>query len=645
MRLTRFCLPSKTIGLLLVLGCTSNLAEDLRAGGSALDGGVPLGTCPAGMYGSDQCEPCSVGTYCAAGTTEPVECVQGTWDHDADPRTRCEAWTNCLAGNYIQETGTPGRDRRCVPCEQGRFSIDPNSSECSAWTACGPGYYLRIEGSLDTDQVCSPCPAGTFSDENNLSQCMEWSDCAAGQYVAAEGSASADRKCEVCPGDTFSTTENSPECSSHRGCEPGTFIDSSGSGSMDAACSGCPSGTFSNTPDAESCTAWTDCEPGEFVAELGTATGDRQCEACPPDTESFSTNSGACVAVGECAPGTVELTPATESAPAECEDCEAGQYCAGGTTEAVDCGDGDWDDDADPATPCVEQTMCSPGEYIVSAGDAITDRACDACPSGTFSTMAQSDSCTDWTHCPPGSFVEVAGSSIADRECGDCPSGAFTVSDDEPTCVPWSVCAAPSEYMTQAPSATADRECGSCDAPEVTLLDNADACTIPTFQMQDGVVVMEAESYHLQELNGSNHAWAPLTAQAASGNTCMSVNPNADYQWSENIAADFAPRLDFRVNFTSTGTFYLFLRGDPRSGGVNNDSCFGGIDGSFGPAYDFDDQRDSWSWRQQGFWVGTEGQHIVSVWAREDGFCLDKVVLTSDPTSPTGDGPAESQQE
>lgn len=644
MRAASFCLLTATIALLTVFGCTSDLADGFK-GGDPPDGGTPRGSCPAGQYGNDDCMPCDVGTYCPEGTLEPVDCVAGTWDHDADPETRCEPWTNCLAGSYIADTGTAIRDRRCVVCADGQFTIDPNSPVCSSWTACEPGYHVRIAGTTDTDQICSPCPAGTFTDEPNLAQCAEWNDCAIGEQVKAEGTPGADRQCETCPEGTFSTSENAPGCSSHRGCEPGTFVDSSGSDSTDAACSGCPSGTFSSTMNAESCAEWTDCLAGEFVAELGTATDDRQCEPCPPDTESFGVNSGACVAVGECPPGTVEVTPSTESTPAECDDCEPGQYCAGGSSEAVDCGDGDWDNDEDPATPCVAQTMCSPGEYILAPGDATTDRSCDACPGGTYSSTVQSPSCTEWTSCPPGSYVQMAGSSITDRECADCGSGTFTTVADEPLCVPWSVCAAPSTYVTEEPSATQDRECDSCDAPEVTLSDNSLSCTIPTFQMTDGTVVMEAESYHAQDLNGSNHAWELSAAPLASGDSCMSVNPDADYTWSESIALEYAPRLDFRVNFTSTGTFYLHLRGDPRSGGAGNDSCLAGLNGSFGPAYDFDDAQASWSWRQQGFWVNREGAHVVSVWARDDGFCLDKIVLSTNPNSPSGEGPAESEQE
>ena len=41
--------------------------------------------------------------------------------------------------------------------------------------------------------------------------------------------------------------------------------------------------------------------------------------------------------------------------------------------------------------------------------------------------------------------------------------------------------------------------------------------------------------------------------------------------------------------------------------------------------------------------VSTPGVHTVNVWMREDGFVIDKVVLTVSPGYvPSGAGPAES---
>jgi hypothetical protein len=43
--------------------------------------------------------------------------------------------------------------------------------------------------------------------------------------------------------------------------------------------------------------------------------------------------------------------------------------------------------------------------------------------------------------------------------------------------------------------------------------------------------------------------------------------------------------------------------------------------------------------------VPSAGTHTVNFWMREDGFLMDKIIITSDQAfSPTGTGPAESEQ-
>lgn len=43
------------------------------------------------------------------------------------------------------------------------------------------------------------------------------------------------------------------------------------------------------------------------------------------------------------------------------------------------------------------------------------------------------------------------------------------------------------------------------------------------------------------------------------------------------------------------------------------------------------------------FSVATTGEHTVNVWRREDGFVVDKIVITTSASyTPTGTGPAES---
>lgn len=620
--------PSATHALLAVVlatpGCTSDLPDEFQArapfsqadGGADADGGTPSSDCPAGSQAEGfDCVPCAVGSYCPEGSASEHPCSSGTWDHDANPATRCEPWRNCTAGEFVQPGASATRNRSCVPCEPGSYSAAVNASECLAWAACEPGRYARVAGTATDEPVCSDCAPGEFCaggvasvevctggwdhDADPATPCAEHTRCPAGSTVSDAGDALHDRRCSECPEGTFSSDEDSASCAAFRVCEPGSYQVLAGTRTSDATCAGCPSGSYSADDGADSCTPFTECPVGEFVETPGTTTADQQCAPCPPGTLSTEPNAGACVLIGACPAGTVERTPGTDTTPPECEDCNSGEYCAGGESTASRCGDDVWDDDGDPATPCIAKTTCVAGEFVLAPGSDTDDRTCDGCPAGTFSDAEDSGGCT-----------------------------------------PWQSCAAPASYMTAAPSATADRECAPCEPPTVAPDDDATECVLLTFQMSGGTVVMEAESFHTRDSNGSMHAWELVAAAGASGGQCMDVNPDSGTTWTTPIGS--SPRLDFQVDFTTTGTFYVHVRGDPGASGAGSDSVFSGVDNALAPAYDFDDQSGSWGWRQQAVEVTTEGVHTVSIWAREDGFCVDKIVISTNATPPVGNGPPES---
>jgi hypothetical protein len=630
---------------------------------------------------------------------ECVSCAPETFSSEVNS-PECRSWTTCEAGSYVRVAGTASRDQVCTQCASGTFSSEPNRSECSEWSDCDPGTYVATPGSDKTDRDCVACPDGESSASSNATSCVangeceagteqvapatatqgpdcsecepgqycaggttlaeacgaaQWDDdadpasactsrsrCSAGSYVSDDGSALSDRECRSCPSGTFSASDDATGCLMFQVCAAGTRLVTHGTSKSDVVCSGCPSGSYSDVEGAETCTPWRDCEPGEFVSVAGSAQGDRECEVCPTGTYSDSLNAGACVELGQCAPGSVEVVPGTDTTPAECEDCNSGEFCAGGQTAAVACADDDWDDDGDPATPCVAKTTCAPGQYVTAAGDVVTDRSCAACADGAFSDSSNADGCQAWATCQAGTYVATPGTSTADKQCEACATGTFSATNDAASCTAWTNCAAPSKYESSAPGADTDRECDACAAPEVALTDNASECVIPVFQMSGGRAVMEAEHYHLLETNGSVHNWLVASNALASGGECMAVTPDVAYEWDSPIG--YAPRLDFRVNFTTTGTFYIHVRGDAGAGGTGSDSVYAGIDNALVPSYDFDDNQNAWSWRTQGIAVNTTGQHIVSLWAREDGFCADKIVVSTSATPPTGNGPAESPQ-
>jgi hypothetical protein len=135
-----------------------------------------------------------------------------------------------------------------------------------------------------------------------------------------------------------------------------------------------------------------------------------------------------------------------------------------------------------------------------------------------------------------------------------------------------------------------------------------------------------------------------------SGGLGMEVAPDTDNnEWTTyQDVATTSPRLDFNVNFTSTGQFWIFIRGDahPINPG-GGDTCWSGLDGQvFGTHHYFNSGSGTWAWVPVGpININSLGTHLISVWAREDGFTADKIVVKNNQDAMSGNGPAESSQQ
>lgn len=181
-----------------------------------------------------------------------------------------------------------------------------------------------------------------------------------------------------------------------------------------------------------------------------------------------------------------------------------------------------------------------------------------------------------------------------------------------------------------------------------------------SFQQDNtGLTCIEAEHYYDAKQAADGHVWVPLSSRAGfSGTGYMSALPDSGANNNTAATQTNGPRLDFQVMFALTGRNYIWLRGaDPNAGG-SGDSVHAGIDGVIpasatridgAPTFDV---ATGWNWvgNIQGdtrafIEVTNTGIHTVSLWMREDGFSVDKIVLTIDSAfTPTGTGPAESQQ-
>ena len=169
----------------------------------------------------------------------------------------------------------------------------------------------------------------------------------------------------------------------------------------------------------------------------------------------------------------------------------------------------------------------------------------------------------------------------------------------------------------------------------------------PFLEDGTGLVSMEAEHYQgVIPLGG--YAWQPAANAGSSGNGAVQALPD---DGPNPLAAGAGPRLDYQVQFSKTGTHYIWIRA--LAGSPASDSLYVGLDGvtsgsvlMTGLVLD----GKTWTWTNK-TWTGAVvslnvtslGMHTVNVWMRESGIVLDKLVLnTSASYVPTGTGPAET---
>jgi hypothetical protein len=289
------------------------------------------------------------------------------------------------------------------------------------------------------------------------------------------------------------------------------------------------------------------------------------------------------------------------------ETCDPLSGCVAGTP--LDCDDGDLCtlDDCDPMSGCASTPV------DCDDGDACTVDSCEPVL-GCASTVLD---CDDGNECTVDS-CDLSGGCSSLPISGSCGDDGDSCTDD--------ICGN-----------------GVCTHP-----DNG-SCGAQPFVESAGMVVMEAESFH-DNIPRANHTWTVVSNGSASGGELLRSDPNN----GTNINTGYvngSPELRFDVNFTTTGTYNVWVRGIGPN--ADADSCHVGIDGmgpgssdrisSFGTSLSW--SRSTMDGNTATINVSAPGVHTISLWMREDGFSFDKLVLTTSGSfSPSGTGPAESPQ-
>jgi hypothetical protein len=131
----------------------------------------------------------------------------------------------------------------------------------------------------------------------------------------------------------------------------------------------------------------------------------------------------------------------------------------------------------------------------------------------------------------------------------------------------------------------------------------------------------------------------------------MEAGPNTGTVTDTGYTAT-SPRLDYRVNFNRTGVHYVWLRTNAPSGADNSGHV--GLDGAVVSTAERMEGGSTTGWSWERYQIGgarsqvniaSAGLHTLNVWMREDGYRIDKIVLTTNINwSPSGTGPVESPQ-
>ncbi len=166
----------------------------------------------------------------------------------------------------------------------------------------------------------------------------------------------------------------------------------------------------------------------------------------------------------------------------------------------------------------------------------------------------------------------------------------------------------------------------------------------------DGVITIEAEHAHRSTTN-SAAAWVRVDNGVYSGGAAMQALPDDGVNNNTGYALN-SPALEYDVLFLQTGVHYVAVRGSQLDG--SSDTCHVGLNGiesstsdrigSFGSSPEWLNRTTFDAGQPLSYIdVPVTGVHTVTVWMREDGFIIDKLVLSTNAAFlPYALGPPES---
>jgi len=165
------------------------------------------------------------------------------------------------------------------------------------------------------------------------------------------------------------------------------------------------------------------------------------------------------------------------------------------------------------------------------------------------------------------------------------------------------------------------------------------------------LIAIEAENYQ-SKTAAANQQWVAANIAAANGSGSMTTTPNKGVLKS---SASGSPSLSYSVNFDKAGIYHVWIRGwgDENAKGLGtNDSIHAGLNGVLSATADkIDGFPAGWHWSNRTrdgvsakISVPSAGTHSFNLWMREDGFVVDKIILSKAASfTPTGLGNSSTQ--
>ncbi|MBP8926844.1 MAG: hypothetical protein KBG75_13370, partial [Pseudomonadales bacterium] len=149
-------------------------------------------------------------------------------------------------------------------------------------------------------------------------------------------------------------------------------------------------------------------------------------------------------------------------------------------------------------------------------------------------------------------------------------------------------------------------------------------------QEANGSVSIEAEHYDASVESASTQWNGPVFPAGASGSQAMEAPGNGQ------------PRLEYRVDFSQTGTYYVWIRSYGFNGKADSVHC--GSDGNWLDKVVTVSPYNNWQWEGPfTLNVSSSGVHTLGITRRESQTQVDKLYIgTSSSAIPSGTGAPES---